>query len=275
MLLFSRLARHGDLAHFTTTRAGGVSKGEYESLNLSFKVGDEEKCVLENRRRLAETVGVSPADFVFGEQVHGDGIAIVTEEMRGRGAYSWEDGLPRTDAMITNVPSVVLSVLVADCVPIVLYDPVERVCGAAHAGRPGSLLGITGKTVRMLGEKFGCNPKNIEAGIGPSIGPESYDLEDQFLGGVPDKYLHERGGKRFLDLWAMNKDQLIAAGIPERNIELSGIDTFRDERFFSHRRATGKGGRFGVGVVLRWGLLQQACYLRSAPRAKYCFISDW
>src|SRR5439155_16935102 len=107
-----------------TARAGGVSSGPYESLNLSLSVADDPGCVLENRHRLATAVGAAPGDFVFARQVHGDGVRVVGEADRGSGALSLDDAIEGADALVTTSSGVVLAILTADCVPIVLHDPV-------------------------------------------------------------------------------------------------------------------------------------------------------
>ena len=117
-----------------TARSGGVSSGPYATLNLSLSVGDDPGRVLENRRRLAAAFGVAPGDFVFARQVHGAGVAVVAEADRGSGTQSLDDAIGDTDALVTTSPEVVLAILTADCVPIVLHDPVAGVL-ACEIGR--------------------------------------------------------------------------------------------------------------------------------------------
>src|SRR5438552_230753 len=124
-----------------TTRSGGVSSGCCATLNLSLSVGDDPASVLENRRRLAAGLGARPEDFVFARQVHGAGVAVVGEADRGRGAFSLDDAIGDADVLVTTTPGIVLAILAADCVPLVLHDPVAGVLACVHAGWRGTAAG--------------------------------------------------------------------------------------------------------------------------------------
>ena len=124
-----------------TTRQGGVSPGEYATMNLSFSVGDRPERVVENRRRAAAALGAGLGDLVFATQVHGAVAQVVTSADRGRGAAAPGDTVGAADALVTGDPGVVLAVLVADCVPIVLYDPRAHVLACVHAGWRGTVAG--------------------------------------------------------------------------------------------------------------------------------------
>src|SRR6185437_586284 len=166
-----------------TARAGGVSSGPYESLNLSLSVGDDPGCVLENRHRLATAFGAAPGDFVFARQVHGAGVAVVAEADRGSGAFALGDAVDDTDALVTTSPEVVLAILTADCVPIVLHDPVAGVLACVHAGWRGTVAGVTAATLAAM-QGLGTRPSDVVAGIGPAVGADRYQA------GVPGPRIH-------------------------------------------------------------------------------------
>ena len=153
-----------------TTRGGGVSGGPYESLNLSFSVGDDPGSVRENRRRVAAAVGAGLDEFVFARQVHSGRPVVVTAADRGRGALSPEDAVPDADALVTADPAVVLAIGVGDCVPVVLCDPAAGVLACVHAGWRGTVARITETTLEAM-TGLGARRERVLAGIGPAIGP--------------------------------------------------------------------------------------------------------
>ena len=173
------------IQHGFSTRMGGVSTGIYESLNLGLRLEDERSLVLENYRRLGESMGIDYMRISAPDQVHKSDILVVTEEDAG-------DGIARDlthfeiDAQITNVKNVPLIVYTADCVPIILADPVSRVIGTVHAGWRGTVQGIAAKTVEKMTETFGCLPENIHAIIGPSIGPDNFEVDESVIKDVID-----------------------------------------------------------------------------------------
>ena len=154
-----------------TTRHGGVSAGPYATLNLSFSVGDDPGSVRENRRRVAAGLGASLADFVFARQVHGGRAAVVSAADRGRGTLEADEAIADADALVTRDPGTVLAILVGDCVPIVLYDPVARVLAGVHAGWRGTVAGITRAALTAMAG-LGSRPADVLAGLGPAIAPD-------------------------------------------------------------------------------------------------------
>src|SRR5215813_10447910 len=153
-----------------TTRHGGVSAGSYATLNLSFAVGDDAANVRENRRRAAATLGAAPADFVFAAQVHGRHAEVVSAADRGRGTLAAGDAVGPADALVTATPGTVLAILVADCVPIVLYDPAAHVLACVHAGWRGTVA-RTARAALAAMCSLGTRPEDVIAGIGPSVAP--------------------------------------------------------------------------------------------------------
>ena len=124
----------------TSTRSGGVSSKPYESLNLAYHVNDDPINVTENRQRFCKEIGIDVNSLVLARQVHGDSIKIVESKDAGRGAYGIEDAIPDTDAMITTSKSICIGILTADCVPVMIFDPVKSAIGVAHAGWKGTIL---------------------------------------------------------------------------------------------------------------------------------------
>jgi polyphenol oxidase len=234
-----------------------VSTGGFSSLNLGLHVGDDDQAVLENRNRVAEAFGAAPDEFVFCEQVHRPAVAVVTAAHRGAGARSLQDALAATDALVTATPGVVLTVMVADCVPVVLYDPVQHVLACVHAGWGGTVRGVTTAAVETMG-RLGSDPVDIVAGIGPSIAPERYQVGPDVaraaaaeLGPDTERVLHPDGAGRWtFDLWRANMIQLQRAGLPARSTHLAGLGTGPGTPFFSHR-FEGPCGRFAAIARLR------------------------
>jgi YfiH family protein len=161
-----------------TTRHGGVSAGGYATLNLSFAVGDEAANVRENRLRAAAALGADPADFVFAAQVHGRHAEVVTAADRGRGTLAADDAVGPADALVTATPGTVLAILVADCVPIVLYDPAAHVLACVHAGWRGTVA-RTAQAALAAMRSLGTRPEDVIAGIGPSVAAGSYQVGEE------------------------------------------------------------------------------------------------
>ncbi len=242
---------------FVTTRGGGVSGGGCTSLNLSLRVGDDNAAVLANRVRAAAALGATLDDFVFCAQTHSPNVAVVTHEHRGRGARSASDAIPLTDGLVTTTPGLVLAVLAADCVPVVLHDPVAGVLACVHAGWRGTVRGATPAAVTAM-RRLGGDPRNVVVGVGPSITPDRYQVGAEVvdavraaLGGRADAVLRPDGlGKWTFDVAGANTLQLVAAGVPENQIHRTGLGTGPGTPFFSHR-AENPCGRFAAVARLR------------------------
>ena len=221
-----------------------MSLDAYESLNLSFAVGDDSWAVVENRRRVARAVGADLGDFVFSRQVHGAGVWVVTVGDRGIGAYRVDESVPEADALVTADPSVVLAILAADCVPIVLYDPVAHVLGCVHSGWRGTVARVSQAAVAAM-RTLGASTENVIAGVGPAISPDRYqvgadvvDAVRRGLGGAAAKVIRPDGtGKWLLDLWAANRVVLLEAGLAGEHINIAAIPTGSagNNLFFSDR----------------------------------------
>jgi polyphenol oxidase len=240
-----------------TTRGGGVSGGPYASLNLGLHVGDDPEHVIENRSRAAAAIGLELDELVFCNQAHGRTVARVDEGDRGRGARTPETAVPGADALITRSPDVGLVVMMADCVPIVLYDPVRASLACIHAGWRGTVARVVTETVGQLVAE-GSRAQDLLAGIGPAIPAERYQVGPEVqlaareqLGEDADEVVVPDGHGRWrFDLWEANRRLLRHAGVPEANIELAAIPTGDDGPFFSDR-AVRPCGRFAALARVR------------------------
>ncbi|WP_027717349.1 peptidoglycan editing factor PgeF [Desulfovirgula thermocuniculi] len=258
-LVFEHFGRTGLVAHGFTSRHGGVSAGEYATLNLAFHVGDDPQRVLANREIACRALGINPAHLVAGEQVHGANVAVVGKGERGRGATSPEGALPATDALVTAEPLVPLSAYFADCVPVFLLDPLRGVAGLAHAGWRGTCLGVAARTVKAMCRRFGSRPADLLAAIGPAIGPCCYQVGEDVAGRVreslsswPELLVPGGPGKWHLDLREANRRLLLEAGLDPANIAVAELCTCcRQDLFFSHRGSRGRTGRMAAFIMLR------------------------
>jgi polyphenol oxidase len=162
-----------------TTRAGGVSSGPYASLNLGLHVGDDPALAVENRRRAVAAIGLALEDVVLCRQVHGREVVVVGDADRGRGTLTPDDA-PAADAIVTATPGLGIGVMVADCVPLVLYDPVARVVAAVHAGWRGTVARVTDAAIAAMG-RLGSDPVDVIAGIGPAITADRYQVGEDVI----------------------------------------------------------------------------------------------
>ena len=247
-------ALDGGAEAFATTRAGGVSAGPYESLNMSLTVGDEPGAVLENRRRVAAALGADLADFVFSRQVHGAGVRVVTAADRSSGAFALDGSVPEADVLVTADPAVVLAILAADCVPVVLHDPAAGVLACVHAGWRGTVARACAAAVAAM-IRLGARPAGIVAGIGPAIGADRYQVGPEVAAAVEAEFgaagvIRPDGtGHWLLGLAAANRLVLREAGLPDGNIHTAARTT-GDGLFFSDR-AVRPCGRLALVARLR------------------------
>jgi polyphenol oxidase len=239
--------------HFVSGRDGGISPSPFDSLNLSFSAGDEKENVIENRNRIAKSLGIQQDHLLFVSQCHSSDVVIVrTKEDAG--------GQILADALITNVSGLCICVMGADCVPVLVYDPIQKVIAAVHAGWKGTVASILTKTLSKMQSEFGSKMENIQIGIGPSISQEKYEVGEEVYLQFKDNFetdtdlifkYDSNSNKYFPDLWLANKMQAMKMGVLEQNIEIAGICTFSNpEEFFSARYFKNKTGRFAAGIVL-------------------------
>ncbi|MDO4275745.1 MAG: peptidoglycan editing factor PgeF [Eubacteriales bacterium] len=247
------------ITHGFSTRLGGVSRGIYSSMNLSFSRGDEEEAVQENYRRLGAAIGFSPEDLVSSDQTHTTNVRVITEGDRGNGITK-----PRpytdVDGMITDVPGLVLATFYADCVPLYFVDPVKRAVGLSHSGWRGTAGKIGAVTVEKMKETFGTSPSDLYAAIGPSICQDCYEVSEDVIEEFKKVFRPEQwellfygkgGGKFQLNLWEANRIILMEAGILRERISMPNLCTCCNPEFlFSHRASKGKRGNLGAFLGL-------------------------
>lgn len=223
------------LRHAFFSREGGVSEGIYASLNGGVGSKDDPAHVQENRRRMADSLGVAPSHFLTVFQIHSPDVAVAT------GPWM-TDERPRADAMVTNVPGLALGVTAADCGPILFVDPQARVIGAAHSGWKGAFTGVLESTIAEM-EKLGADRSQIIAAIGPLIRQRSYEVGAEFVTRFTNTDTDNarffipstRAGHAMFDLAGYVRARLERAGI--LMIDDVDVDTYSDERFFSYRRS--------------------------------------
>lgn len=254
-LTFPALEELPGFVHCFSTRLGGVSRGIYASMNLSFTRGDEAEAVTENFRRLSAALGFHPEDIVASNQTHTSNVRVVGREDRGNGVTrpgAYQD----VDGMITNIPGVVLATFYADCVPLYFVDPVKRAVGLSHSGWRGTAAKIGAVTVRKMQETYGSRPEDIYGAIGPSICQDCYevseDVIEEFRDAFPEKdwknlFYRKENGRYQLNLWEANRRIMEEAGLLPGHISLPGICTCCNPEFlFSHRASKGKRGNLGA-----------------------------
>ncbi len=235
-----------------TARRGGVSPHPFNSLNMGSGSGDSPGNVKKNREILTAALGMPGVEIKTVPQVHGDEIYVLQEPDAARPEKGY-------DAIITDLKRVPIGVLTADCVPILLYDPMEEAVAAVHAGWAGTVKGIAGKAVLEMGNRFGSMPENMFASIGPSIGPCCYEIDSKVLGplteSMPDMVAqlvtNSRPGHWLMDLWKANRIILEKAGLRPERINVFGACTAcNPEKFYSHRKSGGRAGRMMALAVL-------------------------
>ena len=231
-----------------STRKGGVSPKPWNSLNFSILRGDSPENVRTNLDLFAGACGFGRDDLVMARQVRGNIVKAVGNEHRGQ-------RIEGVDGLMTDVAQLPLLTLYADCVPIVIYDSENHILGVCHAGWQGTTLQIARKLIQSLSRLFGTDPAKCFCGIGPSIGPESYEIGSEVIAEVrrelseADNLLRpaEKSGHAYLNLWQANLNQVVDAGIPIGQTEVSGMDTAQmTKTFFSHRAERGYCGLFGL-----------------------------
>lgn len=250
----SSLLEQAGAIHAITTRPGGVSEGIYASLNLGRNRGDEPERVVENYRRVCAALGVDMHRMVSSSQVHGDEIRKVTSVDIGKGLDREIDY--DVDGLVTDIPGVTLTVFGADCLTILLYDPVRQVIGAAHAGWRGTALGIAERAVERMKSDYGCRPEHILAAIGPGISRCCFETDEDVpkaMGeaafGLVDR---KENGKYHVDLKGINALRLKRCGVLTTNIDISPDCTMCEhEKYWSHRFTKGQRGSQATLICMR------------------------
>ena len=256
-ITFPRLEACGAVKHIFSTRLGGVSEGQFSTMNTSFTGGDSFQNVEENYRLLCGAVGIDTADLVFSKQTHTNNVRVVTKTDCGTG-YT-KPPFCDVDGLVTNQSGVALVTQYADCTPLLFCDPVKHVCATSHSGWRGTVSQIGAVTVEKMVNEFGCNRDDIIAAIGPCICGKCYEVDtpvfDAFVdSGIDITGVFAQGGDSdhfMLNLVSANKNILISVGIKEENIDISDICTCCNSgELHSHRATGGKRGSLAAIIEL-------------------------
>ena len=243
---FESFKKYKNIAHFVTTNEGWISGSKPRF------TGDREADYTAYRKELAHACQWDEQRYVFARQTHSCNVAVVTSENL---LTTFSD----TDALITNEPGLFICVQTADCVPVLLFDPKQKVVAAIHAGWRGTVSKIAQKAVQQMSETFGCDPANIIAGIGPSIHMHAYEVGREVVEAVQASFRNSPAllkpslneGKAYFDLWEANQTVLMESGIAEENIEVMGLCTFEHAGlFYSARREGVDTGRMVSAIRL-------------------------
>lgn len=261
-LTFPLLGQTGIVRHLFSTRVGGVSKGIYSSMNLSYTRGDDKEAVDENFRRIADVLGCDVGDIVCSDQTHTVNLRVVSREDGGKGILTPKD-YTDVDGLLTDEPGLVLATFYADCVPLYFVDTKKRAIALAHSGWRGTVARMGRCVTEKMKDVYGTDPADIVAVVGPSICQACYEVSEdvadafarEFLGkGQADEILISKGGGKYqLDLWRANEIVLTEAGIPAEQIQVTDLCTCHNSDYlFSHRASHGKRGNLGAFLGLAY-----------------------
>ena len=234
---------------FSTTRQGGCSTGNYAAFNINGYCGDDEVHIAANKVALCSLLGIDSNRLVMPHQVHDCVVRRIDGPQQGV--------IEGVDAVMTDVPQLCIGVSTADCIPVLLYDSTHRAVSAVHAGWRGTVLRIVQKAVEAMHDTYGTAPADLQAVIGPGISLDSFEVGDevydQFLSaGFDMQPISRRDAKWHIDLPMCNRLQLMEAGIPADNIQMTNICTYQQyDRYFSARRLGIQSGRIYTGILIK------------------------
>lgn len=257
---YKSLEVYPEVAHFVTTRHGGVSEGAYGSFNCSPYTKDSCINVHCNQNRLFQITEHQIKELFIPEQRHGSASLVVDESFFEESLEMRRTLLKGIDALITHVPGYCVCVTTADCVPVLLYDRRLQVVAAVHAGWKGTVQHIVSSVIEHMNRKFGTRGADITACIGPSISLESFEVGDEVYDAFKESGFDmslisikkKETGKYHIDLWEANRIELLDAGVPASQIEVAGICTYiHHDEFFSARRLGIDSGRILSGIMIR------------------------
>lgn len=257
-ITFPKLTQSNIVRHIFSTRLGGVSTGDCASMNLSFNKDSSRENVLKNYEILCDAVGIETSHLVLSHQTHTNNVLCVTKDDCGTGIT--KPSFSDIDGLITAESGVALVTQFADCTPLLFCDPVKRVIATSHAGWKGTVKLIGKVTIEKMVSVYGCNPKDIVAGIGPCIGKCCYEVDEPVYNEIIkipflelDKIIFPKGnGKYMLDLVETNRQILINSGINPENIDVSDICTCcNSDTLHSHRATKGKRGNLAAIIELK------------------------
>jgi hypothetical protein len=249
------------ILHAFSTRHGGVSRPPFGTLNLGQRVGDDPAAVEENRRRFFGAFDIGLGQVIRGRQVHGNGVLRVDTPLTERPGFPHCLAEERADydALITDIPGLALAVSTADCLPILIHDPVHRAVAAVHAGWRGTAKRIASQAVGAMRDAYGTNPADCRAAIGPGIRRCCFEVDaavtEKIAAALPNWESHvtaNRPGHWLLNLAGVNRSLMVVAGLLPDRIEDVGLCTScRSDLFFSHRAEKGRTGRMMNFILLR------------------------
>ena len=260
VLKFPLLESLSMVEHLFTTKEGGVSEGDFATMNVSFTRGDDEEAVLENYRRIGNIFGVELTDIVVSHQTHTTNVMRVTREDGGKGVVFDRD-YQDIDGLITNEKNLVLCTMYADCVPLYFVDVKNMAIGLSHSGWKGTAGQMGKRTLERMAEEFGTKPEDVYATIGPSICMDCYEVSADVIEAFCKVFTKEEmniisyekeNGKYQLDLWKANEIILLNAGVLPEHIEVTRLCTHcNSDRMFSHRRTGDRRGNLGAFLCLK------------------------
>lgn len=241
---------------FSTTRADGVSKGEYASFNINAFCGNDAEAVKTNRERLANQLGITVERLIIPHQIHGVECRQIADEFFTLPVNIRTMLLDGVDAVMTSVKGTCIGVSTADCIPVLLYDEPHEAVAAIHAGWRGTVQRIVSKTVAEMMTHFGTHPKDLKAVIGPGISVKNFEVGQEVYDAFQQAAFDMTKIAEFNDKWHINlplcnQNQLVECGVLEENIISSDICTFdNNDRFFSARRQGINSGRIYTAIML-------------------------
>lgn len=261
LLLFDLFGREDRIAHFTTTRAGGVSNGAFSSFNMGNFSDDDPLMIRENRLILARMFYTELENFIIPHQTHGTTVLTVDRSFLELDNAAAIEALYGVDATITQEKGIFLCATTADCAPLILYDKKNEVIAAIHAGWRGTVGRIVEKTIREMQRQYGSSPADMIAGIGPAVCHDHYEVGDEVaeqfqkngfdLSDAALSYRRSSFTRLHLDLSEINRRELLRLGVAEWRIEKSDLCTFENEElFFSARRQSVHSGRMLTGIMM-------------------------
>lgn len=252
---------------FSTTRHGGVSMGNYASLNCTPYTGDDPNCVRRNQEILLSALPQRPRELIIPWQTHGTRVLSIDEAFLSTGEEQRHALLQGVDALVTNLSGICLCISTADCIPILIYDAKHDAIAAVHAGWRGTVNFIVGHALEQMRVLYGTDGADVSAVIGPGISSEAFEVGDEVyetfrLADFPMDRIARRREKWYIDLWEANRLQLLDFGVPSASIEMAGICTYTYyEDFFSARRLGIKSGRMLSGIVINNHLCSNSPFL--------------
>ncbi len=258
------LSAFTDVTHFVTMRGTYCPENHFSTLNFGRHSGEDLSLVLFRRKSFCNALGITEKKLIQPRQIHGTSVLPISNEF-----LSWQESqqnnyLAHADGLVTDVHGICIAVSTADCVPLLCYDPIRRVVSATHAGWRGTVGHIVSRTIELMRDDYDCRPSDIRAFIGPSIGPDAFEVGDEVVQFFADAYpqdIHHKiilprkinSGKHYIDLWQVNRYELLSSGLLPEHIDVSGICTYTQHHlFFSSRRAAGNPfGRFLSGIMMQ------------------------